>query len=481
MSTDVDIEELREQKICCDCVGEDFLGDQISNTGKNATCSYCAEKEKCISVEELSERIETAFDQHYYRTSDQPTPLQYSMLSDRESNYEWYREGQEVVMAIMDAASIPEKAASDIQKILEEKYDDFDSAAMGEETEFSPDSHYEESGVDGGRWWADWEEFQRSLKTESRFFNRSASSLLEEVFNGIDSMRTQGGRALIVDAGPDTEFTEVYRARSFQLNERLVESLGRPDMHLGSPPSTEARAGRMNADGISVFYGSNNPETALAEIRPPVGCQVAVARFSFIQQIRLLDLTALSNVTTTGSIFDPTYIDLLEQTMFLRNLSSLITIPVMPDHETLEYLATQAIADFLATENAPLLDGILFPSVQTPDEGLNFVLFHKAARVETIELPPGTRVDVDLGQIYEEGWEREYSVSEAVPPQKDEPKKGGFLDFDDEDFSLQSDLRPPTLKIDLGSVHIHLVKSVNYETKKYPVTRHRWETGNTDF
>ena len=41
-----------------------------------------------------------------------------------------------------------------------------------------------------------------------------------------------------------------------------------------------------------------------------------------------------------------------------------MTLPVMPNDEPFGYLATQAIADFLATEANPPLDGILYPSVQ---------------------------------------------------------------------------------------------------------------------
>ena len=345
---------------------------------------------------------------------------------------------------------------------------------MGEETEFSSDSYYEESGTNDARWQDEWRDFEYSIKTETRFFSQTASSLLASLFNGIDEMETQDGRSLVVDAGPGTEFSEVFRARSFQQDEKLKGSLARPDKHLGSPPSADAYAGRMNAQGISVFYGANNPTVALAEVRPPVGSQVAVARFEIIRQIRLLDLTALSEVTTSGSIFDPTFIDHLERTMFLRNLSHRITVPVMPDHETFEYLATQAIADYLATENAPSLDGIIFPSVQTAGVALNFVLFHKSARVEAIELPKGTEVSVNLGQMYEEGWERDYTVFEKVPPKEGEPKKQE-LPFFEADWQLTDlDMRPSTLKLDLDSVRVHTVDSVQFSTSEYPVRRHRW-------
>lgn len=60
------------------------------------------------------------------------------------------------------------------------------------------------------------------------------------------------------------------RARVFQSEDKLEMAMCRPDLQLGSPPALVAAAGRMNARGISVFYGANDPKAAIAEVRPPV-------------------------------------------------------------------------------------------------------------------------------------------------------------------------------------------------------------------
>ncbi|MCB2401972.1 RES family NAD+ phosphorylase [Rhizobium ruizarguesonis] len=49
--------------------------------------------------------------------------------------------------------------------------------------------------------------------------------------------------------------------------------------------------------------------------------------------------------------------------------------PVMPDDQEFDYLPTQAVADFLATETVTPLDGIIFPSVQVAGGKQNVVLF----------------------------------------------------------------------------------------------------------
>lgn len=474
--------------ICFNCIGDAFLFEEVSRLGKKKKCSYCGKVLKAYSLREVSEKIEEAFEQHYNRTSDMPPAELSAVLSDKESDYIWEREGEPVIYAIMNAVEIPEEAAVDIQSILEEKFYDFEAAKMGDETEFSSESYYEERGADDAHWREEWREFERSLKTEARFFSRSALELLHSIFDGIEEMRAGDGRSMVVDAGPETDFPSVFRARVFQSDEDLKTALAKPDSHLGSPPSKYARAGRMNAHGISVFYGANDPMVALAEVRPPVGSKVATARFDIIRPLRLLDLTALNAVITYGSVFDPDFAGRLERAMFLRSLSRIITRPVMPNDELFEYLGTQAIADFLAVEKTPSIDGIIFPSVQANDGALNVVLFHKAACVEKLELPEGTQVDVSLGYRTDDGWEDDYTVSEKIPPKEVKPETKEHYNWmhfpivEDWAEGQQDNLFQPTLRIDLKSISVHEVEAVKFETCDHSVRRYRFDHAQlTDF
>jgi hypothetical protein len=129
----------------------------------------------------------------------------------------------------------------------------------------------------------------------------------------------------------------------------------------------------MNAHGIGVFYGATDPLIGLAEVRPPVGSKVVVGRFELLRPLQLLDIDALQSVNAEGSIFDRDYVRRKRRAAFLRWLSRRITQPVMPDDEPFDYLPTQAIADSLAAEATPPLDGILYPSVQGKEGKLNVV------------------------------------------------------------------------------------------------------------
>ena len=286
-------------------------------------------------------------------------------------------------------------------------------------------------------------------------------------------MQTHDGRSLVVEAGPVTNYSSIFRARCFQSNNKLIQALSKPDLHLGPPPSEFADAGRMNAHGISVFYGATSPEVAIAEVRPPVGSQVAVARFDVTEPLRLLDLTALKDATTNGgSIFDPEFLPHLERTAFLRNLSYQLTKPVMPDDEKLEYLSTQVIADFLASENEPTVDGIVFPSIQSGKKGLNIVIFHNSSCVEKIEHPEGTEFSASTGTVTDEGWDTRYSVRIRTPIQEEklETEQYGFLSpillWDD---ATVFDARTSKLEINQDSIKVHHVGAVTYSTSEFPV------------
>lgn len=483
--TKLDDDDETQKRICHGCIGEKYLAAEVKAKGATGRCAYCDETYPSLTTEALADEIEIAFASHYTRTAEVPDSMQERMQADRESSYYWTREGSSAIEAIQIAAGIDEEPAGDVLEILQDRHGDFDAAAAGKESEFDGDAHYAEKGPDDQAWHEEWENFEHTLKAEARFFSRTAGEHLAAVFGGVDQLKTHDGRPLVVIAGPQTALDHLYRARVFQAEDQLKDALARPDRLLGSPPPRAARAGRMNAQGIAVFYGATHAPVAIAEVRPPVGSQVIVTRFTISRTLRLLDLTALEDVHDAGSIFDPTLKRRLERAAFLRTLGGRMARPVMPDDEAFEYLPTQAVADFLGTMNEPRLDGIIFPSAQT-GEGRNVVLLHHASRVEALSLPPGTEIDVNTGYWTEdEEWEPGFSVREKVPegatappPRPVDPDDGlaSFLlsDFPDPP-ERHGDFRKPALQVDTGSVTVHTVNAVEVKTIAFTVDRYRYE------
>ena len=484
---DPDTEELKEKRICSCCVHETYLADKIDEAGEVATCSYCGQEEPAITIGDLSERVNQAFKDHYERTSPDPDDFQMMMLRDKESDYEWDREGEPVVYAIMNAASIPEQAARDVQKILEEEHSDWDASMEGYETEFNSESYYDWKAPDAAEWQQKWTEFEQSLRTETRFFSAAASALLASIFAGLGDMKTRTGRSVVRTIGARKPVA-IYRARVFHVGENLEPALVRPDIEIGPPPYAKAKAGRMNAAGISVFYGATNAETAIAEVRPPVGSRVITARFEIIRPVRLLDLSALIAAKSEGSIFDPEYADRKARAGFLRDLSVRIAEPVMPTDEVLGYLPTQAIADFLATEMSPPLDGMIFPSVQVAGHKKNVVLFHKASRVAALDFPEGTKISASTGNWSDDGWEHDYRVFETTPSAEEIEKREAERKKDDFPFDYfptrthdEGDVQPVTLRVDLETIAVHAVRAVAFTTEEFKVWRHRSEKRDPGF
>lgn len=479
--TETDEDEATSKRICHACIGEHYLSVEVSGAGEHGNCDYCGDIAPSISIESLAERIEDAFADHYTRTATEPESWQERLMADRESNYFWERDGLPVYEAIQDAVGLDEEPAADVLEILEEKHSPYrDKDNIGVESEFSSDAHYERKQPDDIGLHMGWHEFEQSLKIRARFFSSTGEKLLSLVFAGIDEMKTQAGRPLVVDAGPAKPLDYLYRARVFQSDRVLTDALSHPDTHLGSPPPKTARAGRMNAQGISVFYGATREEVAIAEVRPPVGSRVAVARFQIVRSLRLLDLTAANEAHEDGSIFDPSFKARLARAAFLRSLGAKMVRPVMPDDEAIDYLPTQAVADYLATANEPRLDGIVFPSAQV-EEGSNVVLFNHAARVEELPFPEGTEIRASTGRNGEDGWEIDYYVQELIPPpqnQRADCALSGPLHYTPA-HDVDGDHRCAALRIVPETVKVHHVNWIRVNTT--PFVRYRAESRDPNY
>tara|TARA_X000000368_G_scaffold237747_1_gene187766 strand:+ start:11449 stop:12291 length:843 start_codon:yes stop_codon:yes gene_type:complete len=268
----------------------------------------------------------------------------------------------------------------------------------------------------------------------------------------------------------------------------LIRAMKAPDRELGPPPSKLASAGRMNSRGVSVFYGANVPDAALAEVRPPVGSQVLVAKFRLKRNVRLLDLSSLPLIGIAGSYFDPEFLPLLKRTKFLGDLAAIMSMPVMPNDADLEYLPTQVISDYLSAATDTPLDGILFPSVQTDvreeEEGegevpkfVNVVLFNKSSRVTRIDYPEEAVIDASTWQMYNEGPEPEYRVSVQVPESEesgavevDVTKTPFELALEMQDVPIDLDGRLETLEVDVNSLSVHVVKGVRILAASHDVS-----------
>lgn len=201
---------------------------------------------KDISLVCFADVMRAASDELYVRTPDEPDVYEYAIHSDPESPYEWERSGAPIVDVIQDAADVSREIAIDVQEVLGERFSSRSADEMGEETDYAEDSYYEFTGMSSRKLEEEWQAFESSLKTESRYFNRFGPTHLQDIFSGIDEVITRAGSPIFL-AGPPNDTKVFYRARLFQSDESLANALTDIVKHLGPPPYRLAKAGRMNA------------------------------------------------------------------------------------------------------------------------------------------------------------------------------------------------------------------------------------------
>lgn len=469
-------EDPEDTWVCSGCIGEPWLRERIAEKGKQHPCHYCGETGASFGLDAIASLTETAILQHYVRTADAPSDMEYAWI--KHGDGWWERHGEAITDVIENLLMTASAVARDVQELLEDQHDDFERQQMGEECEFESGSQYAERRNEDSRAFEQmWDQFVFSLKTESRYINTTVLTTLDEIFNGIAGMQEPDAPPLILPAGPDTTVTGLYRARYSSSQQALEKMLVHPDRELGPPPHRLSGTNRMSAKGISVFYGASTPDTAISEIRPPVGSDVVSACFRLIRPLRLLNLPALTHLRARGSLFDPALIKMCQQIAFLRKLTGRMVTPVMPGDEDFDYLPTQVIAEYLADPAGLNLDGMLYPSVQSSGEyspeHYNVVLFHKASRVSYLTLPAVENCMIRYGYATsEDEWEMDITVTEiadVTPPSVPVPTS--------EADNVQQDGRVPALAIELSSVTVHDIRRVRFKYGSEMVTRRQYSYG----
>ena len=478
--------------VCHGCIGDDFLANEVTEQSHPRQCTYCHERRQAIPLEELADLIHEALQEHYELTASEPEGIDYVLAKEGL----WHRPGWPVEDVIGDMAGISSEIASDVTERLANLHDDPWAIVKDQETAlYDDEALYEERGADDLGFHEEWDAFHREIRSHARFFSTYAEKSLELIFGELSALTDYKGRHVIREIAPGGEDNFIWRARKAESAEELKAILGASVRELGPPPTRRARNGRMNAAGIPVFYGAFEADTCVAEVRAPVGSHVVVAKFEVLRPLRLLDFDALKEVYVAGSHFDPGYAERLGRASFLRSLVQEMSRPVMPQDEVFEYIATQVVAEYLANKVEPRLDGIIFRSSQTGSKGSNVVLFNHACGVELSALPEEAKVTVDMyfGEENTEDESNDYiadqiTILETMPPEPTEtvaPTKPIGTVADAMRASLDAAIWPdqesddglptdsPALRLNMDTLVVLYIKSLEYDTKDRNVFRSR--------
>lgn len=335
--------------LCRNCINDQPLSDTIERESlweNDAPCSYCESAEPTISIDQLAQIVIDPL-RSYLEIGDEP-PSYYGGYA---------QEGELLHYVIQDELGIDEPPAADLVTALIEKdpYDPRD----GDMPFFQSDQLYQRIDLSPWDYQESWNEFSARIKHFRRFFDDETRISIARIFGDPGSERALA--LPIIEIGPGTRVETVFRARRAETKQDIEDILEEPSKNLGSPPPAITPAGRMNAAGIPVFYGALSKETAISEVRPYVGSMVVVGCFAPTETMHILDLSRIG-LGFTGSFFAPDYEDRATRLRFLESFHSIISRPVSPNNETLEYLPTQVVAEYVS--NVLGIDGILFASAQ---------------------------------------------------------------------------------------------------------------------
>jgi len=325
-----------DDPVCLLCIGDKELRHQLREAATREICASCGKRRLTVPLRDLAARIDDVYRAHY------------------EPGL-----GNEPQWIIQEIAEVEEDIAEAVAKQLHDE-EWHDVMKDGAEPYYDPTSTYSEREIHPTELQLEWEEFCRRIKHERRFFDEAGRLILGTILG--DGIRSDDN-PLSVCVVRLKKGERLFRARRADSAHAAAAIMADPRRQLGPPPRRLAIAGRMNSAGIPVFYGGFTEDVCVAEVRPHVGGAVVTGQFRVVRPLRLLDLTMLDEHGFAGSYFGDKFHERLEKRLFLRKFHDLISRPVQPHEEALEYVPTQAVAEYIA--NVLGLDGIIYASAQT--------------------------------------------------------------------------------------------------------------------
>lgn len=458
-------------RICHHCIGDHVLKAEICADGERSACDWCDQTAQTWTAERLAERVAAV-----YERAVGPADEGFRQVAGHASWGPIGRPPFELMTELIEAdddllgrelvgilarrgAWAVNDGAFDFYDEESENYDFVDPADMRLRT--------------------DWLAFCERLRHGSRFFGSHAA--LDAIFAPILTGRfARRSVRQIVPGGP---LSTLYRGRLANEDLEQRKIYGQPLTQLAAPPPGVAGAGRMNAAGISVFYGASDVDTCLAELRTPVGGAAVIGRFEVIRPLRLLDLAKLEKIGEQLSPFDENYVERLSWQYFIQGFHDEIKRAVIPGRETLDYLPTQAVAEYLWTRPDPL-DGIVFSSAQISGPHRNVVLFPHACVIEGAELEAERKVL----HIWDEGPTEDDEDREVVSqvyiaalPRPSDAGTSNLQIFEEEDWFTsasanvpgQNDLEP-SLRLSADGIQRVSVEAIRLKSTSVPVRIEEW-------
>ncbi len=162
----------------------------------------------------------------------------------------------------------------------------------------------------------------------------------------------------------------------------------------------------MNVEFIPILYATFSEQTAIAEGRPSLDDEIAIATFTTLYDLKVFDFTVFS--AALGKNFEAA----IEHTRydFIEQLEQEISKPVRASDKVRQYIPTQIVAEYIRERFN--CDGIIYRSSMIKDRSLdarNIALFDKRR-----PFLGGTEASLSfVNYVIKEVWDVKYVVGKS--------------------------------------------------------------------
>lgn len=346
-----------DKLICENCIGDFFLKDFIHINGSEKECDYCSSVAVCIELEDLMQEImDGIWTEHALAVDELGWDGEEGGYVGAYSydTYDLVYETLAPELKLDDANA--ERILDDIVAIMDQ---DIWCAV----DPYGPDEDEGDENI------FLWDSFSETVKWGMRYVFFRA---LDETpyYTVLDNVAELAVIFDLIETIPANY--SFYRGRSHSAGKVFDK-----EIDFSSPPNNKAKANRMSAEGISVFYCGEDAYTAVQEIAVQGKAATYVA-FHNLFDLHILDLTKIRAMCSI-SLFDKDNRKYRPVVKFLRSFSDDLMKDI--DHlESIEYVPSQIVAEYFKfifkDSKGNKIDGIKYWSAKNRDcDGICYVIF----------------------------------------------------------------------------------------------------------
>ena len=333
--------------VCSSCFEEEGICKFIECNSESEVCDFCGNEDEqpiAAEVDDVGNHLRRCVEKEYENAADH---LNYESAEGGYQGLHW--DSYDLIQDELEIG-LPNDDSGDLIRRLVDSLDDI---VWCESRPFSL------STSDLAR--LSWDEFCRVVKHERRFFFFGHGHPEGELLTPATVLKRIVNYAKLQDLFIELDpAVPLYRARRHCAGSPWTE----PE-DLGPPPHEKAKQSRMSPAGVPMLYLSDEPETALAEIRAHP-TDVSVGRFQLTRSALVLDLSSLPPIPSLFAYSpDEIEINAREILMFLHAVRDTISKRICQDDSVhIEYVPTQIVTEYL--RRLPPIDGQAVEGIKYP-------------------------------------------------------------------------------------------------------------------